>query len=95
MIVDCVITFVLHKITLILAISTTVCLWEYVCECVLTLDGDLGIGGGPPGLRVWLVGSFPLRERESERQMEGKKVEHRHVKARVTQVANNVRRDEG
>lgn len=25
-----------------------------------TLDGDLGIGGGPPGLRVWLEASLTL-----------------------------------
>lgn len=25
-----------------------------------TLDGDLGIGGGPPGLRVWLDASLTL-----------------------------------
>lgn len=25
-----------------------------------TLDGDLGIGGGPPGLRVWLAASLTL-----------------------------------
>lgn len=43
-----------------------------------TLDGDLGIGGGPPGLRVWLDASLPLselqREREGKREMEGKTV---------------------
>lgn len=27
---------------------------------LLTFDGDLGIGGGPPGLRVWLDGSLTL-----------------------------------
>lgn len=27
-----------------------------------TLDGDLGIGGGPPGLRVWLDASLTLRK---------------------------------
>lgn len=31
-----------------------------VCMCMSTLEGDLGIGGGPPGLRVWLDGSLPL-----------------------------------
>ena len=32
-----------------------------VCVRVCTLDGDLGIGGGPAGLRVWLVASLTLR----------------------------------
>lgn len=35
-------------------------------ERVLTLDGDLGIGGGPPGLRVWLDASLPLRKGRRE-----------------------------
>lgn len=41
-------------------------LTKSMCACergrVFTLDGDLGIGGGPPGLRVWLDASFPLSE---------------------------------
>lgn len=46
-----------------------------VRECVFTLDGDLGIGGGPPGLRLWLDGSFPLGEyeRETERERQRKR----------------------
>lgn len=37
------------------------CWWE---REHLTLDGDLGMGGGPPGLRVWLVASLPLSVKE-------------------------------
>lgn len=31
-----------------------------MCVREFTLDGDLGIGGGPPGLRLWLDASLPL-----------------------------------
>lgn len=34
---------------------------------MLTLEGDLGIGGGPPGLRVWLDASLPLSKMRENR----------------------------
>lgn len=39
-------------------------------RCLSTLDGDLGMGGGPPGLRVWLDASLPLRKQEKEKEGE-------------------------
>ncbi len=64
-----------------------VCLWE----SVFTLDGDLGIGGGPPGLRVWLDASFPLSEWERGRERERWRVKYRQIMEKVTRRANNVR----
>lgn len=54
-------------------ISVCVC----VRHCLSTLDGDLGIGGGPPGLRVWLDASLPLSKQDREKEGEEKKTNYR------------------
>lgn len=53
--------------------KTSVCVWH----CLSTLDGDLGIGGGPPGLRVWLDASLPLSKQDREKEGEEKKTNYR------------------
>lgn len=60
-------------------------------ESVFTLDGDLGIGGGPPGLRLWLDASFTLTLSEWERYMWRAKQRYRQITETVSRMANNVR----
>lgn len=67
---------------------------QCVCVCVFTLDGDLGIGGGPPGLRVWLDASLSLCEWAMERERErwrAEKRQYRQITETVARMRNNVR----
>lgn len=50
---------------------------------MLTLDGDLGIGGGPPGLRVWLDASLPLSKMR-ENRIKRKKKKKQAVQQKVS-----------
>lgn len=57
-----------HRVTSALCYTEPISGWCSECfhskeKPFATLDGDLGIGGGPPGLRVWLDASLTLRKR--------------------------------
>lgn len=66
-------------------ISVCVC----VRHCLSTLDGDLGIGGGPPGLRVWLDASLPLSKQDREKEGEEKK--RKQITEKAMKTANDMR----
>lgn len=56
----------------------------------LTLEGDLGIGGGPAGLRLWLDASFTLALSERERDRWRARPRYRRVTETARGMANNV-----